>query len=140
MTFASASPLVRCLAVFVVCSVSFLDWAKTFEEVKELASQKFDKPSLEIFLYEAMSKEIFMVARFKNASYEEWRSIYDGDADLRSEFMKDDIVGKVDEHTAMLKFTVTDEIRMEEVMAKRIPEIEESLGLSHDIYSLQARS
>ena len=81
-----------------------------------------------------------MVARFKNASYEEWRSIYDGDADLRSEFMKDDIVGKVDEHTAMLKFTVTDEIRMEEVMAKRIPEIEESLGLSTAIYSLQARS
>ena len=87
-----------------------------------------------------MSKEIFMVARFKNVSYEEWRAIYDGDADLRSEFMEDDIVGKVDEHTAMLKFTVTDEIRMEEVMAKRIPEIEESLGLSHDIYSLQARS
>ena len=81
-----------------------------------------------------------MVARFKNVSYEEWRAIYDGDADLRSEFMKDDIVGKVDEHTAMLKFTVTDEIRMEEVMAKRILEIEESLGLSHDIYSLQARS
>ena len=53
-----------------------------------------------------------MVARFKNVSYEEWRVIYDGDADLRSEFMEDDIVGKVDEHTAMLKFTVTDEIRM----------------------------
>jgi hypothetical protein len=80
-----------------------------------------------------------MVARFKNVNYEEWRAIYDGDADLRSEFMKDDIVGKVDEHTAMLKFTVTDEIRMIEVMDKRIQEIEESLGLSHDIYSLQAR-
>ena len=86
-----------------------------------------------------MSKEIFMVARFKNVNYEEWRAIYDGDADLRSEFMKDDIVGKVDEHTAMLKFTVTDEIRMVEVMANRIQEIEESIGLSHDIYSLQAR-
>ena len=80
-----------------------------------------------------------MVARFKNVNYEEWRAIYDGDADLRSEFMKDDIVGKVDEHTAMLKFTVTDEIRMIEVMDKRIQEIEESLGLSHDIYSWQAR-
>ena len=80
-----------------------------------------------------------MVARFKNVNYEEWRAIYDGDADLRSEFMKDDIVGKVDEHTAMLKFTVTDEIRMVDVMDKRIQEIEESLGLSHDIYSLQSR-
>ena len=79
-----------------------------------------------------------MVARFKNVSYEEWRAIYDGDADLRSEIMEDDIVEKVDEHTATLKFTVTDEIRMENVMAKRIPEIEESLGLSHDIYSLRA--
>ena len=81
-----------------------------------------------------------MVARFKNVSYEEWRAIYDGDADLRSEFMEDDIGGKVDEHKATLKFTVTDEIRMEHVMANRILEIEESLGLSHDIYPLQARS
>ena len=80
-----------------------------------------------------------MLARFKNVSYDKWRAIYDGDADLRSEFMKDDIVGKVDEHTAMLKFTVTDEIRMVEVIDKRIQEIEESLGLSHDIYSLQSR-
>ena len=43
--FASASPLVRCLAAFVVCQISFSGWAKTFEEVKELAFQKFDKPS-----------------------------------------------------------------------------------------------
>jgi len=35
--FASASPLVRCLAAFVVCSVSFSGWAQTFKETKRLA-------------------------------------------------------------------------------------------------------
>jgi len=37
--FASASPLVRCLAAFVLCSFSFSGWAETFEETKALAEQ-----------------------------------------------------------------------------------------------------
>ena len=32
--FASASPLVRCLAAFVVCSISFSARAQTAEEIK----------------------------------------------------------------------------------------------------------
>ena len=43
--FAKASLAVRWLAAFVVCSIPFSGWAKTFEEVKELAFQKIDKPS-----------------------------------------------------------------------------------------------
>ena len=37
--FAKATPLARCLAAFVVCSVSFSGWAETFEELKQLADQ-----------------------------------------------------------------------------------------------------
>ena len=36
---ASASPVARCLATFVVCLISFSGWAETFEETKELAEQ-----------------------------------------------------------------------------------------------------
>ena len=37
--FAKATPLARCLAAFVVCSVSFSGWAETLEELKQLADQ-----------------------------------------------------------------------------------------------------
>ena len=39
--FASASPLVRCLAAFVVCSISCSGWAETFEERSALAEQGY---------------------------------------------------------------------------------------------------
>ena len=50
--------------------------------------------------------------------------------------MKDDLVGKVDEHTAMIKATITDPGKMEKVMAERIPQIAPKLGLEHDMYTL----
>ena len=50
--------------------------------------------------------EIFFVAKF-TCTYEGWKSVYDGDLELRKQFMKNDIVGKVDENTAMIKATIT---------------------------------
>ena len=79
--------------------------------------------------------EMFLVAKF-TCSYNEWKSVYDGDLELRNTFMKDDLVGKVDEHTAMIKATITDPEKMEKVMAERIPQIAPKLGLEHDMYTL----
>ncbi len=79
---------------------------------------------------------MFIVATFK-CCFDEWKSVYDGDQDLRKQFMKDDIVGKVSENCAMIKFTVTDPEKMEQVMSERIPEIAPSLGLEHEIYTLK---
>ena len=79
--------------------------------------------------------EMFLVAKF-TCSYNEWTSVYDGDLELRQTFMKDDLVGKVDEHTAMIKATITDPEKMEKVMADRIPQIAPKLGLEHDMYTL----
>ena len=76
--------------------------------------------------------EMFLVAKFA-CSFNEWKSVYDGDLELRQTFMKDDLVGKVDEHTAMIKATITDPEKMEKVMAERIPQIARKLGLEHDI-------
>ena len=79
--------------------------------------------------------EMFLVAKF-TCSYNEWKSVYDGDLELRKTFMEDDLVGKVDEHTAMIKATITDPEKMEKVMAERIPQIAPKLGLEHDMYTL----
>ena len=79
--------------------------------------------------------EMFLVAKF-TCSYNEWKSVYDGDLELRKTFMKDDLVGKVDEHIAMIKATITDPEKMEKVMAERIPQIAPKLGLEHDMYTL----
>ena len=50
--------------------------------------------------------------------------------------MKDDIIGKVDENTAMIKATITDPVKMGEVMSVRMEEIGPKLGLTHDFYSI----
>ena len=79
--------------------------------------------------------EMFGIIKF-TSSYDEWKSIYDGDIQLRKQFMKDDIIGKVDENTAMFKATITDPNKMGEIMSKRMEEIGPKLGLNHDFYSI----
>ena len=79
--------------------------------------------------------EMFGIIKF-TCSYDEWKSIYDGDIQLRKQFMKDDIIGKVDENTAMIKATITDPEQMKKVMGERIPEIAPTLGLEHEMYTL----
>tara|TARA_B100001121_G_C18251325_1_gene417377 strand:+ start:279 stop:539 length:261 start_codon:yes stop_codon:yes gene_type:complete len=79
--------------------------------------------------------EMFLVAKF-TCTYDEWKSVYDGDLELRKQFMKDDMVGKVDENTALIKATIIDPEITEKVMSLRIPEIAPKLGLEHEIYTL----
>ena len=80
-------------------------------------------------------KEMLVIAKF-TSSYDEWKTIYDGDLELRRTFMKDDLVGKVDDKTAMIKATITDPEQMKKVMGERIPEIAPTLGLEHEMYTL----
>ena len=79
--------------------------------------------------------EMFLVAKF-TCTYDEWKSVYDGDLELRKQFMKDDMVGKVDENTALIKATIIVPEITEKVMSLRIPEIVPKLGLEHEIYTL----
>ena len=46
--------------------------------------------------------EMLVIAKF-TSGHDEWKTIYDGDLELRRTFMKDDLVGKVDDNTAMIK-------------------------------------
>ena len=61
---------------------------------------------------------------------------YKPDGNIIKQFMKDDVVGKVSENCAMIKFTVTDPEKMNQVMSERIPEIAPSIGLEHEIFTL----
>ena len=79
--------------------------------------------------------EMLIIAKF-TCSYDEWKTIYDGDLELRQQFMKDDLVGKVNENTAMIKATIIDPEKMEKIMSERIPEIAPKLGLEHQMYTL----
>ena len=79
--------------------------------------------------------EMLIIAQF-TCSYDEWKTIYDGDLELRQQFMKDDLVGKVNENTAMIKATIIDPVKMEKIMSERIPEIAPKLGLEHEMYTL----
>ena len=79
--------------------------------------------------------EMLIIAKF-TCSYDEWKTIYDGDLELRQQFMKDDLVCKVNENTAMIKATIIDPEKMEKIMSERIPEIAPKLGLEHEMYTL----
>ena len=79
--------------------------------------------------------QMCIIATF-SCGFDEWKSIYDGDHDLRKQFMEDDIVGKVSENWAMIKFTVINPEKMNQMMSKRIPEIAPSIGLEHEINTL----
>ena len=79
--------------------------------------------------------EIFFVAKF-TCSYDEWKSVYDGDLELRKQFIKDDILGKVDANTAMIKATITNPEKIEKIMSEGIPEMASKLGLEHEMYTL----
>ena len=79
--------------------------------------------------------EMLVIAKF-TSSYDEWKASYDGDLELRKTFMKDDLVWKVDNNTAMIKATITNIEQMEKVMGERIAEIATALGLEHEMYTL----
>ena len=64
------------------------------------------------------------------------KAVYDADLPLRSQFSEDDVVGKVDDHTAIIKVTITDPDALEKVMADRSAETADELGLEHDMFSL----
>ena len=40
--------------------------------------------------------QMMVIVKMTKTNYDEWREIFDGDAERRAKFMKDDMVGKVD--------------------------------------------
>ena len=43
-----------------------------------------------------------IIVKIKNTTYDEWKKKFDSDAEVQSEMMRNTIVGKVDDETAMI--------------------------------------
>jgi hypothetical protein len=50
--------------------------------------------------------------------------------------MKNDVVGKVNDHTAVIKTTIFDQEAMKSAMAIRMPELVEQMGIENEMYVL----
>ena len=72
-------------------------------------------------------------------TFEKWAEVYDNDAEKRATFMKDSMYGKVSDHKAMVKFTVTNPEAMQEHMVKSAPMFEE-LGIKHEVFTVSPAS
>jgi len=78
-----------------------------------------------------------IIVKIKNTTYDEWKKKFDLDAEVQSQMMKNTIVGKVDNNTAMISTEVFDPDMVEQFMSSdEFKQMEKSLGLSHEVYHL----
>lgn len=78
-----------------------------------------------------------IIARMKNVTYDEWKKIFDDDSEVQSKMMTNTIVGKVDNHTAMISTEVFNPEMVQEFMTSdEFIKMEKELGLSHEVYQL----
>jgi len=79
-----------------------------------------------------------IVVKMTKTNYTEWKKLFDGDAENRTKFMRDDLVGKVDENTAVVTADIFDPEGMKQSLSD--PELGkrlEEMGVEHTIYMLQ---
>ena len=79
-----------------------------------------------------------LVVKMTKSNYTEWKKLFDEDAEKQEKFMKDTLVGKIDENTAV----VTADIFGPEGMQTHISDPEQSkifeeMGIEHTVYMLQ---
>ena len=79
-----------------------------------------------------------IAVKITKTNYTEWKKLFDGDAENRAKFMRDALVGKVDENTAVVTADVFDPEGMKQTLSD--PELGkrlEEMGIEHTIYMLQ---
>ena len=79
-----------------------------------------------------------MVVRMTKSNYRERKKLFDEDAEKQAKFMKDTLVGQVDEKTAVITTDVFDPEGMKQSLSE--PELGkrlEEMGVEHTIYMLQ---
>jgi len=79
-----------------------------------------------------------IVVKMKKTNFSEWKKLFDGNAEMRAKFMRDALVGKVDENTAIVTADIFDPEGMKQALSD--PELGkrfEEMGIEHTIYMLQ---
>ena len=75
-----------------------------------------------------------IVVKMTKTNYTEWKKLFDGNAEMRSKFMRDALVGKVDENTAVVASDIFDPEGMKQAWSE--PELGKSfeeMGIEHTI-------
>jgi len=79
-----------------------------------------------------------IVVKMKKTNYTEWKKLFDGNAEMRAKFMRDALVGKVDENTAIVTADIFDPEGMKQALSDpELGKIFEEMGIEHTIYTLQ---
>ena len=79
-----------------------------------------------------------VIVKMNNCTYDEWKKVFDESSESDAEFMRDVIVGKVDNNTALVSCDVFDPEKMQSMFEDpEMKKIEEDMGLVHEVYQLQ---
>ena len=80
-------------------------------------------------------KNLFLIVQLKNDDYryEQWRADFDADAELHKAFMRGVVIGKIDDHTAMVAAEIFDKPGRDAYIAATADKIA-SLGVKNQSY------
>ena len=79
-----------------------------------------------------------VIVKMNNCTYDEWKKAFDADSASDAQFMRDVIVGKVDDQTASCSMDVFDPETIQAMFEDpEMKKIEEEMGLVHEVYQLQ---
>ena len=79
-----------------------------------------------------------IVLKMKNCTYDDWKKAFDADAEMQAECMRETIVGKVDEQTALVSADVFAPEKMQQLISTlEFRQLEAEMGLEHTVYFLQ---
>ena len=82
-----------------------------------------------------------VIIKMGNCTFDDWKKAFDADSETDAQFMKDIIVGKVDEHTAIVSADVFAPEKMEAMMSDpEFQKIEAEMGLKHTVYQVTPAS
>ena len=80
-----------------------------------------------------------VIVKMGNCTYDECKKAFDADSDTDAQIMKDIIVGKVDEQTAIVSADVFAPEKMEAMMSDpEFQKIESEMGLEHTVYQVRS--
>ena len=78
-----------------------------------------------------------ILVKISNVTYDEWKKKFDSDSEVHSKMMRNTLVGKVDEKTAMISTEIFDQEMVGQFMTSdEFKKLEQELGLSHEVYKL----
>ena len=82
--------------------------------------------------------QMMVTMKVTKSNYDKWREVYDGDAERRAKFMRDDMVGKVDDNTAIIFADIFDPEGMQKEMSDpELQKIFEEMGIEHTMFMVQ---